>query len=946
MTSFIDVHRRFHELTESELEDFEHLVSWSETEFGPDIGWTELLQHARVVLLAEAGAGKTDEMREQARRLVEDGRFAFFIPLESLDRKPVVDLLSASEEARFGRWKADGREPAWFFLDAVDELKLVEGKLDQALNRLAKDIDGHLDRARVVISCRPSDWRQGSDLDAVQARLPVPDRRGARSFCPPDEVFIEALRRDHRGAVRGAAANEESPNKGPPRTFAMLPMSDGQIKEFAVQCGVKDAPAFLAEIARQNAWTFARRPLDLTELVMVWNDLGHLGTRAEQHETNVTARLKDDPKRPDRGVLADGKARTGAERLALALALTRTRTIRSPEQTLEIHRADGALDPLKIFPDWTEAERQALLRRALFDPATYGRIRFHHRSVQEYLAARRLLALHKRGMSRKGLFRLLFAKRYGVEVVLPSMRAIAAWLALRVDSVRQELIRREPETLVSYGDPGSLDLAARTDLLRAFVAEHGDGDWRGLRTAIDDARRLAHPDLAPVIRECWGNGPKNGEVRELLVKMIWQGPVEACGDLAHDVALDTKASPYLRIVAIPALVACGWKESVRALADAMLAEPDSWPDRIVHGVAEHLYPEFIATDELIALMERTREQRHVVGGFGWVSRKIVKAIEPASDLGFELRDKLADLIWRGRAKDIEPYRIFGKYDYLAPALAILCDRQLAEAPHRSDADLIRACVVASRFGRDETDGRAPVHKLRAHFDIDANLRCEAFWAELAFMDEVAPVGDDRQRFWQATDEGVVDVLTEADRPWLETALADERHPERRAVALYALIDCWYRRGRARSELDAIRTRLKGDTALVRILDERTAPPKRDERFERMERDRRRRKQGQTRQEEQRLTRWKQWRSELLANPADAFSATKLSATASNLYAWLAATMEGRSRYDTWDKGALISAFGPDVANRAEDAFRALWRTSAPVLWSARSTTNRNVICNS
>ena len=307
----------------------------------------------------------------------------------------------------------------------------------------------------------------------------------------------------------------------------------------------------------------------------------------------------------------------------------------------------------RFFPDWTEAERQALLRRALFDPATYGRVRFHHRSVQEYLAARRLLALHKRGMSRKGLFRLLFAKRYGVEVVLPSMRAIAAWLALRVDSVRKELIRREPETLVSYGDPGSLDLAARTDLLRAFVAEHGDGDWRGLRTAIDDARRLAHPDLAPVIRECWGNGPKNGEVRELLVKMIWQGPVEACGDLAHDVALDTKASPYLRIVAILALVACGWKESVRALADAMLAEPDSWPDRIVHGVAEHLYPEFIATDELIALMERTREQRHVVGGFGWVSRKIVKAIEPASDLGFELRDKLADLIWRGRAKESE-----------------------------------------------------------------------------------------------------------------------------------------------------------------------------------------------------------------------------------------------------------------------------------------------------
>ena len=749
MTNFIDVQRRFLELTESELKDSEQLVSWSETEFGPDVGWTDLLQHARIVLLAEAGAGKTIEMREQASRLAEDGRFAFFIPLEALDRKPVVDLLSPPEEARFGRWKANRREPAWFFLDAVDELKLTEGKLDQALNRLAKDIDGHLARARVVVSCRPSDWRPGSDLDAVQVRLPVPERRGETSSRPPDEVFIEALRRDHHGTARVAAENEESSSKGPPRTFAMLPMSDGQIKEFAVQCSVTDASAFLAEIARQNVWIFARRPLDLTELVMVWNDLGHLGTRVEQHEKSVTAKLKDNPERPDRGVLADGKVRTGAERLALALALTRTRTIRSPAQTLEIHRADGVLDPSKILPDWTEAERQALLRRALFDPATYGRVRFHHRSVQEYLAARRLLALHERGMSRKALFRLLFADRYGVEVVLPSMRGIAAWLALGVDSVRKELIRREPETLVSYGDPGSLDLAARSDLLHAFVAEHGAGDWRGLRTEVDDARRLAHPELAAAIRACWGNGPENGEVRELLVEMIWQGPVEACGDLAHDVALDTKASAYLRIVAILALVACGWKESVRALADAILVEPDSWPDRIVHGVAEHLYPEIIATDELVGLMERTRERKDAMGGFGWASRKIVEAVEPASDLGFELRDKLADLIWRGRAKESEPYRIFGKYDYLAPALALLCDRQLTESPRRSELGLIRACVVASRFGRDETDGRAPVHKLRAHFDIDAMLRCEAFWAELAFMDEVAPAGDDWQRFWQA-----------------------------------------------------------------------------------------------------------------------------------------------------------------------------------------------------
>ena len=71
MPNFIDLQRRFHDLTDAELEDIEHLVS--SVEYGFDlgsIGWSELLRHARVILLAEAGAGKTKEMEEQARRLV------------------------------------------------------------------------------------------------------------------------------------------------------------------------------------------------------------------------------------------------------------------------------------------------------------------------------------------------------------------------------------------------------------------------------------------------------------------------------------------------------------------------------------------------------------------------------------------------------------------------------------------------------------------------------------------------------------------------------------------------------------------------------------------------------------------------------------------------------------------------------------------------------------
>ena len=242
--NFIDLERRFHVLTETELADVTLLVSLSEDRFGSDIGWSELLEHDRTILLAEAGAGKTWEMREQAKRLVEDGRFAFFVALESLDRESVSDCLSPEEEGRFKAWKENPEAPAWFFLDAVDELKLTQGKLDRALRRLSRDIDGRLHRARIVLSCRPSDWRPGLDLATVRGRLSAPARAGGDPSLPPDEVFVSALRRECAAAAPVPHRQDGPPGQKSVRTVIMLPMSRTQIELFANQFGVHDAAAF------------------------------------------------------------------------------------------------------------------------------------------------------------------------------------------------------------------------------------------------------------------------------------------------------------------------------------------------------------------------------------------------------------------------------------------------------------------------------------------------------------------------------------------------------------------------------------------------------------------------------------------------------------------------------------------------------------------------------
>ena len=942
MMEFIDLQRQFHDVPkDAELKESEHLVSLSQYESGQSFGWSELLQCKRVILIAEAGSGKTREMEERAKRLVQDGRLAFFVALESLHREPITDILSVEEEKRLKQWKADGKEPAWFFLDAVDELKLTSGGLDRALNRLSKDLDGLLGLARVIISCRPSDWRPIEDLKAVQNRLPVPQRSGNAPSQTSEEMFIEVLRREFGHMSPVPDEDADLTDRDTPRIVAMLPMNDTQIRLFAEQSGVNNATAFLAEIDKQNAWTFARRPLDLSDLIAAWTDSGRVGTRAQQHQANVAAKLKDGPDRPDSGVLPDAKAQFGAERLALALTLTRTRTIRSPEQVPDIRSAKGILDAADILTDWTEAERQALLRRALFDPATYGRVRFHHRSVQEYLAARRLRALREDGMSTKALFRLLFAERYGVKVVLPSMRAITAWLALWDDAVRKELIEREPETLISFGDPGTLDLATRSDLLRAFVGRYGQGDWRGLDFTIDDVLRLSHPELALVIQECWGDEPANHDVRSLLLQLIWQGSIRDCADLADVAARKTDWDPVHRIAAIRAILACGCDDRVRELANEMLAHPESWPNEIVCGVVADLFPDIITVEKLVSLIEdRSGESDRTDRAFAWAFRQIAEAIPAGSEQAIDLRRKLADLIWRRRGAKQDLHDIRSRFGHFASALAILCERQLSETSSTPSDELIRACVIASRFGGEESIRQNPVGRLRTHFDTNSNWRNDAFWAELAFMDELVPSDDDWLRLFHAENDGFIGCLDDSDRPWLETALEDESRPERQVVALHALLRGWLRRGGVASELDRLRAKFKDATSFGRVLAEWTAWREQAEKRERMEQEVRHAARARDDREAQRLEDWKKWRKEMLVDPADAFSAEKLKSTIHNLYQWLRAARPNQSRYGLWDKDALVQAFGLEVVNLAETAFRALWRTAPPKLWSERPAEQR------
>jgi hypothetical protein len=263
----------------------------------------------------------------------------------------------------------------------------------------------------------------------------------------------------------------------------------------------------------------------MLELVQYWIDHKQFGTLTAMTEAAVAAKLNEPDKyRPDNTDLTVAKARKGAERLATAMTLAKTFTLIAPGQEPDPTLASGALDPAALMSDWTLAESNALLRRGIFAPSTYGRIRFHHRSTQEYLTACWLKRLIDNGCQRSEIFRLIFTDRYGVETVVPSLRSAAAWLALHYSDVRDEIIRREPLMLITYGDPAALSTETKTSVLVNFARKHAAGE---IADDSIDRRALGlfgSPDLSDAIHEAWKINSRL-DFRVDLIRLVREGRI-------------------------------------------------------------------------------------------------------------------------------------------------------------------------------------------------------------------------------------------------------------------------------------------------------------------------------------------------------------------------------------------------------------------------------------
>ena len=624
------IERTFQDIPDGKIEDadqHEFLVSlgWSR-----GISWNDLLRSKRILIVSEAGAGKTHECQEQSKRLSNAGEPAFFVELSSLATVDLRDLFDSEEAERLDSWISSPDEESTFFLDSVDELKLTQHSFKLALTRFKKGIKDQLHRAKIVITTRPILF----DERLIRELLPIPPAQPKGS---KEERFAEIMTREPLQQHNADDANDPLGW----RLVALLPLSDEQIKEFASQQGVENPEHLLEDLQRRKAQSFARRPQDLIELCADWRENRRIRIHRDQVKTNIRVKLEARVDRREACELSSNKAWEGASRLALAMQVMRLFTIRHSAAS-DINGGDAALNPLRILSDRQPNEVKTLLERPLFGFASYGRVRFHHRSVMEYLAAERLTYLREQRMPLKSLRRLIFAETKGKIIVRPSKRPVAAWLALNIPSIFELLRDNEPEVLLNEGDPEALSLAQRKEILRAFANRYCSSGWRGMDVPSIQVERFASADLADEIRQLWQGGVENPEVRLLLIGLIGAGNITFCADIAYSL-LENTNSPDTddteKIKALQSLVVLN-DERLNALSACIAKGNISWSNRAVSRAAAILFPQFMSPEQLCQTIRWIKPKEDAV----WDIRRHLPWILENTKFDYSLLEQLRDSI--------------------------------------------------------------------------------------------------------------------------------------------------------------------------------------------------------------------------------------------------------------------------------------------------------------
>ena len=591
---YIELDRQFIELNTNDVEttDIEARLDWGLT---PSYDWSILLAEHRVVILSSAGTGKTWEISSQCRKLRDAGKSAFFLRLEDLasEWELAFEIGDSDELAEAVR----SEEELWLFLDSIDEARLDDPKaLDRALKRLRPQIRDNLQNVHIVLTSRIGAWRPWNDAARVDELFPYSPPRKLEQGNDDGDQGNEEWADDVLPPKRSSGGSEQPASI---KYFTLLHLTAVQMRRFAAARGLESGYELVSEIVRQDMRGLAGRPKDLDDLISFWEKYGKLGTRREVIEENIRRKLvEDDLDRAEKDPLTPDKASAGAKKLSATLSLTHHAKIIVPDKSL----TDGAISVQAALAHWLPKECSSLLGRPIFEPETYGFVRFDHRDTREYLAARWFFELIEGGQSRARVEQLFFKNQYGIDLVVPSLRPLLPWLAILDPIIRKRIVTSWPEILLEGGDPSELPPTERSELLERFCTRYATS---GSHFSFDmnALQRLVGQEQNPTVRKLYRAHKNNGAIATFLLRAIEIGLLIDLADIAMEATQDTAHGLYTGLAAMRAVVAVCDEGQIHSTCQAILTGKPLTERKEAAFVLEVFGAKYISAPALMELIK-------------------------------------------------------------------------------------------------------------------------------------------------------------------------------------------------------------------------------------------------------------------------------------------------------------------------------------------------------
>ena len=932
---FIELHRTFHELSKHSNENEDLYISLG-FRVGERLRWPNLVKEYRLIILSEAGSGKTYEIRNVACTLREQEKSAFFLRLEHIPRD-FEDAFEVGTYEAFEEWLASGEE-GWLLLDSVDEARLRNpGDFELAIRKLSRRISTAKDRTHIVITGRTTAWRPKTDLTYCTVHLPY-------AAAATSERDPQAENDDPEGSLQTETETQDRA-KSVFKIVAFDDLTSDQIGVFAKARGIKDNKAFLDAVERADAWSFTSRPQDLEELTEFWVDKGRIGTRLELMRNSIDRRLAErDQGRADARPLSAERARQGARLLAAATTLAQNPTIRVPDGA----ENSKGIAVQSVLPDWDDKDQSALLSRPILDEEIYGAVRFHHRSVREYLTAEWFAELFKRETSRRTIETLFFRSQYGLDIVVPTLRPILPWLAILDDKIRERVRKVAPEIIFEGGDPSQLPIEVRRYILHEVCEQMADGATGRSMQDYAAVQRFANPDLTDDVRALIRQYANNEDLTAFLLRMVWIGQLADALPETMDVALTPAAEQYARIAAFRAIKAIASIEYQEHVRQSFLAEASELKREWLAELLEGVQPTEQTLVWLLACLKKSEPKErytvdHLTDGLTEFVGTADIDLLPQLVTGLNRLLSLPPIIERRYCEVSETFQWV-----MVPASKAVERLILARHPASLEPDalsILHKISALRGYGSDElTEVKADFSKIVPAWK---ELNRALFWFEVQRSREAV---DKKRRkrltdFWQASIFGSFWRFEKGDFEYVAEEISRQTLLDDRLVALSLAFNLYKAANRLRAWRMQLKKLVADNDELSGRLGTYLRPPAQSQderRWKQQEAKWKKRDEANRKKQEKYHAGWKKYlngnldetRSALRENPG----------TITNPLRYLFDQTRDKNnptrRWTEYNWKTLILEYGEEVARFYRDGTVSFWRNHEPKLLSEGAPLNK------